>query len=327
MQKTLKETLKNTNNQTLTDTEAVEAIKAGKGKKIKNYPQYVTRASEIGHPCERYLVYSITNWPDKAPYDRELQFIFEGGNKVEDLAVQDFIDAGFKVYRPEPDSSLAEKKPAISGHLDFRVDFGNGIPETIECKGLSKFDWDRLNCLEDFFTSKKVYIRKYPAQLQLYLYFKAEERGRFYLKSIPGFQPKLITVYLDYEYVETLLQKAERVEVHIKNKTLPDCIDDYSVCERCGFLHLCTPEIKRQPMEMIDDEELIAMLDRHEELKPLSAEYEELDKNLKRSFEGSERLMIGNYLITGKIIERKGYIPKPVEAKSYWKYQISKLGV
>lgn len=310
----------------LSNEEIIERIKEGKGKKIKTYPQYVTRSSEVGHPCERYLVYSITNWADKAPYDRELQFIFEGGNKVEDLAVQDFIDAGFLVYRPEPTASMAETKPAISGHLDFRVDFGDGKPITIECKGLSKYDWDYLNTYEDFFTSKKVYIRKYPAQIQMYMYFKAEDLAYFYLKSIPGFQPKLIPVHLDYDYVESILKKTERVENHIKNHTLPDQITDYSVCEHCGFLHLCLPEMKRQPMEMIDDGEFEQKLARHQELKPFTKEYDELDKEIKKALEGKERVMIGDWIIQGKLIERKGYTSE-VKASSYWKYDIARLSV
>ena len=78
-------------------------------------------------------------------------------------------------------------------------------------------------------------------------------------------------------------------------------------------------------MEIIEDEELEKMLDRWNELKPLKSEYEELDKDLKKSFAGSEKLMIGDWIIQGKLIERKGYIPKPVEASSYWRYQINKL--
>ena len=160
MQTILKEDMRSTSNPVLESKDIVKRLIEGKRAKIKKYPQYVTRASEVGHPCERYLVYSITNWADRTPYEPELQFIFEGGNAIEDMAIRDFEDAGFKVYRPEPDSAMAEVRPAISGHLDFRVDFGDGKPKTIECKGLSKFDWDGLNSVEDFFKSKKVYIRK-----------------------------------------------------------------------------------------------------------------------------------------------------------------------
>ena len=204
-------------------------IKEAKRKKIKNYPCHVPRASEIGHPCERYLVYSITNWQDKQPYEPELQFIFEGGNLIEDLAIRDLEEAGFKIYRPEPDKAIAESRPQITGHIDIRVDFGDGKVYTGEIKGLNKYDFDSLNCLQDFFNSKKVWIRKYPAQLMTYLYIKGEERGFFYLKSIPGFQPKIIWIDLDYGYMEEILQKTERIENHIKNKTLPLQINDISI--------------------------------------------------------------------------------------------------
>jgi hypothetical protein len=316
------------------DSKIIDKIRAAKGAKIKNHPCHTVRASEVGHECERYLVYSITNWIDRAPYDAGLQFVFEGGNLVEDLAIKDFEDAGYKVYRPEPDKAIAESRPTITGHIDIRVDLGDDLPDgfekrvyTGEIKGLSKYDYDGLNCLEDFFKSKKTYIRKYPAQLMTYLYIKNEPKGFFYLKSIPGFQPKMIWIDLDYGYMESILQKTERVEAHVANHTLPKQIDDVSVCERCGFLHLCLPEIKRQPMEIIADEELENMLKRWEEIKPLYAEWQGLDHDLKESFKGSEKLMIGPWLIQGKQISRKGYIPKPVEASSYWKYDISKLEV
>ena len=319
----------------LSSKDIVGQIIEAKRKKIKNYPCHVPRASEIGHDCERYLVYSITNWQDKAPYNPELQFIFEGGNLVEDLAIKDFEEAGFNVFRPEPDKAIAESRPQITGHIDIRVDFGDFLPEgfekrvyTGEIKGLNKYDFDSLNCLDDFFNSKKVWIRKYPAQLMTYLYIKGEDKGFFYLKSIPGFQPKLIWVDLDYNYMESILQKTERIEQHIVNKTLPDQIEDYSVCQYCPFLNLCLPELKRTAMEFIDDTELEEKLIRWDELKPLTQEYSTLDKEIKKSFEGHEKLMIGNFMITGQLIERKANPnPKPVEASSYWKYKIARLEV
>jgi len=312
---------------TVLDIDVLERIRDGKRKKIKVYPQHVVRASDIGHDCERYLTYSITNWQDKSPHDVGLEFVFEGGRLVEDLAIKDFEDAGFKVYRPEPDKGIAEARPAITGHIDIRVDFGDGRPITGEIKGLNKYDFDSLNCLEDFYRSKKVHIRKYPAQLMCYLYIKGEDRGFFYLKSIPGFQPKLIWIDLDYEYMESILQKTERIESHIKNKTLPDQITDYSVCERCGFLTLCLPEMKRMPMEFINNDEFEQKLIRHEELKPMTKEYDDLDKEIKKLLEGKEKIMIGDFLIVGQLIEKKGYTPKQIEASSYWKYKISRLSI
>jgi len=300
----------------------INKIYEAKKEKIKVYPSYVPRASEIGHPCERYLVYSITRWQDRIPHDPGLEFVFEGGRLVENLAIKDFEEAGYNVYRPEPDKAIAESRPRITGHIDIRVDFGDGNVYTGEIKGLNKYDYDSLNSLEDFFNSKKVHIRKYPAQLMTYMYIKGENVGFFYLKSIPGFQPKFIWINLDYNYMEEVLKKTERIEKYVKDGTVPGCIDDYKVCERCPFLHVCLPEIKLQPMEIIDSIEMEEKLNRLFELKPVFKEYNEIDKEIKEAIKEKERLMIGDYLITGKYIDRKGYEVKP---SKYWQSKIAKL--
>ncbi len=305
--------------------EVIEKIVGAKKKKIKNYPQHVVRASEIGHPCEKYLVLSITNWQDRTPYDPGLQFVFEGGNAVEDMAIKDFEEAGFKIYRPEPDKAIAESKPKITGHIDIRVDFGDGEPITGEIKGLNKFDFDSLNCLEDFFNSKKVWIKKYPAQLMTYLYIKGEEKGFFYIKSIPGFQPKFIWIDLDLDYMEKILQKTERIEKHIAEKTLPEGINDLDVCPRCPFWHICLPQLKATELELITDPELEQKLERWNEVKPASKEYQKLDKEIKKSITGHKKLMIGDFLIMGKVVERKATTKKEIPATSYWKYKIVKV--
>ncbi len=294
----------------------------GKRKNIKIMPQYCVRASEIGHPCERYLVYSVTNWMDKKPHGPELEFVFEGGRAVEDLAIKDLEDAGFRVYRPEPDKALMELKPKISMHLDVRVDFGDGIVRTGEIKGLNILDWERLNTIEDFFNSKKPWIKKYPAQLMTYLYGKGEEEGFFYLKSIPRFQPKIIPVKLDLEYMESILRKTERVEEHIKSGTLPECIDDLSTCEHCPFDHICLPPANRAELEFVNDDELLEMLERAGSLNEARKEYVELDKAIKEKLGGRYKLTIGDYLILGKEITSKGYT---VPEKTYMKYKITKL--
>jgi CRISPR/Cas system-associated exonuclease Cas4 (RecB family) len=305
--------------------EISEKIVEGRRKDIRRYPQYVTRSSDIGHPCEKYLVLSITNWQDRQLHDPGLEFVFSGGRKVEELAIEDLEKAGFKVYKPEPDSSLKEVKPAITGHLDLRVDFGDGVVRTLEIKGLNMYDFNALNSLEDFFNSKKVHVRKYPAQLMCYLYFKGEDKGYFYLKSLPGFQFKIIPVKLDYDYMESILQKTERIEKHIAEGTMPEGINDLDVCPRCPFWHICLPELQATELELITDPELEDKLERWNEIKEYYKEYRELDSDIKKSVNGHEKLSIGNFLIQGKLIERKGYIPKPVEDSSYWKYKIVKI--
>lgn len=309
--------------------DVIEMIKQAKAKQIKVYPQYVTRASEIGHPCERYLVYSISNWNERQPHDPELEFIFEGGRLVEDLAIKDFKDAGFKVYRPEPDKAIKESKPRITGHIDIRVDFGDGQVYTGEIKGLNVWDWQKLNTLEDFFRSEKVWIKKYPAQLMTYLYMKGEGRGFFYLKSIPRFQPKLIWVDLDYDYMEAILQKTERIEAHVKAGTLPPPMDwDDNTCRYCPFNHICLPDRIGEEVEVIEDGRLLELLNRHAELKPLAKEFDDVDSQIKKLVEGREKIIVGDWFVTGKWIDKTLYnVPAEVkepykEVTQYWKKQI-----
>jgi hypothetical protein len=310
--------------------EIIDRILDGKRKKIKVYPQHIVRASEIAHPCTRYLVYSITNWVDKKPHGPEVEFIFEGGRLVEDLAVQDFIDAGFKVYRPEPDRALMESRPRISAHLDIRVDFGDILKEyginqkvlTGEIKGLNIFDWEKMNTIEDFMNSKKPWLRKYVGQLTTYMYIKGEEWGFFYLKSVPRFQPKFILVKLDLEYMESLLKKTEYVEECVKNKTLPEQVDDPDMCEYCPFQHICLPDINRDELDFIDDQEFAEMLERREQIKEYAREYNDIDRHVKKRLGDRLKACVGNFLITGKEISRKGYT---VEDTTYTRYKIAQI--
>ena len=289
--------------QTIDPKLALEKVRAAKAKRIKVYPCHVVRASEIGHPCEKYLVLSIANWQDRTPHDAGLEFVFEGGRAVEDIAIKDLEEAGFKVYRPEPDTTLREFKPSITGHLDVRVDFGDlypfGKPITGEVKGLNKYDYDSLNCLQDFFDSKKTWIKKYPAQLMTYMYMKGEEDGFFFLKSMPGLQPKFIFIKLDLVYMEEILKKTERIEKHIAEGTKPEGVDDIAVCQYCGFWHICIPDLKRTALDLITDPELEADLEAWYKLRDGYKEYGHLNKKIKIAFEGHEKLMVGNFLIQG----------------------------
>ena len=67
------------------------------------------------------------------------------------------------------------------------------------------------------------------------------------------------------------------------------------------------PRPSGPPPEIIDSAELESILLRMDELKPLAKEYDELDAEKKRLLEGREKVLCGNYFITGKWVERKSY--------------------
>ncbi len=286
------------------------------------YPVRSNRASQLGHPCERCLVYWRTCWEKAQLPPIEREFIFDGGKLIEKLALQEIADAGFTVTNQGRD--FEDKNTEITGHIDAILVY-DGKKYPCEIKGISPFHFDKINTAEDMLKAKDSWIKAYPAQLQLYLYLSNQEMGLFYIKNKLTFVPKQIWVTLDYDYCESLLQKAERINKHIKDNTLPERINDIEICMKCEFKHICLPDLKRaEGMQIIENEELEMLLNRLEELKEAYKEYQQIEEKIKTMVEGKENIICGNWLITGKYIIKK--IP-PQEAKEvkYWQKKIIKL--
>ncbi|KKK97523.1 hypothetical protein LCGC14_2651910, partial [marine sediment metagenome] len=148
--------------------------------KIKTYPCHANRASEAGHVCERYLVFARTRWEEKLLYNVELEFIFAGGRMVEKLALAEIEEAGFRLV--EQNRPFSWREFNLTGHIDAKIligdeNAGNSIAYPLEIKGLNQFDYDKLDTIEDFIMSKKSWIKKYPAQLCLYMLMSNIEYG------------------------------------------------------------------------------------------------------------------------------------------------------
>jgi CRISPR/Cas system-associated exonuclease Cas4 (RecB family) len=297
-----------------------------KHSKIKEYPRHVNRASDAGHPCERYLVLCRTNWQDKTLISVETQFIFDGGNMIEELAIKELRDAGVEVI--EQQRAFEWKEIELTGHIDGKVLIPDEGIFPLEIKGLAGYgglepDEKGYFHIQQFLKSSKSWVRKYAAQMTLYLMMdENEEEGIFYIKNKPTFYPISGRLRLDYDYAEQLVKKLERVNAHVKAGTLPDQIDDVEECQHCDFYHICLPEIRRDALEITTDPELQKQIDEWMALKPTVSEFKKLDDILKKKLTGTEKAIVGDYLITGKEIPRKGYT---VEDTTYWQRKIVPL--
>ncbi|MGN1157108.1 MAG: hypothetical protein ACI4TK_13100, partial [Agathobacter sp.] len=150
---------------------------------IRIYPCNNLRASNIGHPCERYLYLLIKHWDEQEPHDEGLQNIFDLGNSMEEYTIKKLRDAGLEVITPVTRSWKVEN-PLITGREDVRIkDPDDGQLYPAEIKGLSPFEWEKLNCIDDFYKSKRYYVRGYPAQLMVYCWKFEKEKGFFFLKK------------------------------------------------------------------------------------------------------------------------------------------------
>jgi len=299
----------------------VEKIVEMKQKKIRLHPTHVNRASEIGHPCLRYLVFKRTRWAEATLHDVALQFVFDEGGIQERAVLRDMEEAGLTIIEQQRDYHWPQFQ--LSAHLDGKLlltaDGETLEAPPIEIKSMSPFVWMKVNSLEDLKTSKMTHLQKYPAQLNVYNLLSNSHRGFMILKNKSTGQLKEIEVPLDYEYAESLLKKCETINTHVKNGTTPDPIPwSENTCGRCQFAHICLPEAKREAIDLTDDPELEVKLKRRAELDPLRKEYEEIDEEVKGLLKERPKVLCGDFLITGRFQDRK-------DNKKVWLTKIESL--
>lgn len=264
--------------------EIVKKVYEYKASKQRVYPCHNNRASSIGHPCERYLVYMRTVWNKMELPDVEREFIFAGGRLIEDMALAELKDAGIEVTNQGRD--FFDPKYKVSGYIDCFVAIPDGDkrPDRYPCeiKGISPFEFDKINSAEDMFKSKSPWTRGYPAQLQMYMFFTNKEEGLFYIKSKVSFIPKQIWMKFDYTYCEELLQRCERINKHVENGTLPDRISEYKTCKNCQAKIFCRPDtVFGEGIGFLDDKEVEGKLERRYKIEVSALEYRALDKEIK----------------------------------------------
>lgn len=295
----------------------IERIIERKKEKIRLWPSHTNRASEFGHPCIRYLVFKRTRWQEAQPHDVRLQMIFDEGHLQEQAVLRDLQDAGWQIIEQQRDYHW--EKYQITAHLDGKLlHLDHSYP--LEIKSMSPFVFQAVNSYEDLKENKRYpHLRRYPAQMQLYLLLSDSEEGVLLLKNKATGELKELWVKLDMAFAEELVLKAETVNQYVERGETPPPIQwDEKLCGSCPFGHICLPEAKRDALEITDDPEIEAKLDRRAELDTAASEYDAIDKELKRLFRDKEKIVVGQWLVTGRLIEPKGKPP-------YWKCKFDKL--
>lgn len=307
----------------------IEKILEYKYSKAEQWPVMANRASEMGHPCTRYLVLNRTHWQEKTLPDHRLQLIFDLGNILETAVIRDLRDAGIQVN--EQQRGFQWKEYQITGSIDGAIVDGKKV-YPLEIKSCSPFVFDRINSITDMNQSKYLYMRKYPTQLNLYMLMKEQETALFIFKNKVTGAMKEIWMDLDYNLGEQTLLKAEEINRHVECGTLPNPIEwDDNVCSECGYLHICNPVRTGTEVDIVDDEELLELLIKRESLQVYAKEFEEIDGILKEKLEGRDKLLIGDYYITGSWRKTTRYeVPKDIKDQykteaQYWVRKIAKV--
>ena len=306
----------------------IEKIIDKKRAKIKRTPCDVNRASEIGHPCLRYLYFRRVNWKDKQLHSINTQFIFDEGNTQEEQIKRDLTDAGWQLVEGQSVVECRDEdgEVLIRGHIDIKIVIdpitGESIP--VEIKTTSPFMFNKFNKAADFEKSKFYYARKYIAQFQFYINLEEAEYGIWILKNKSNGQLKEIPLYRDKEYFKFLLKKGRIINKLVKLKKHPPALNDPDVCESCPFNHICDYKCEIKQLDSADSPVLKSHIERKIELKPYVEEYKYVDNYLKNSFKGISKFMLGDYFIDGKEINIKERT-QTVKAYSYWRGSIKNL--
>ena len=266
----------------------------------KAYVQHIERENRRGprepHPyiyasrrqkCLRKMVYEATQ-PEAFPdFDADTKARLAAGKRREidlttdlqrigELCIPKFEFVGqqerVRVYD-------RNKRLVISGMIDGYVKWESGAVWPVEIKHFSPYTTDRVSTFEDLFSGKWTW----PAAHQLlsYLYAKDAPYGLFILGRMG--LPRLLPVRLESHLadMEGFLADATTCVDHVAAGTLPDFIDDPDECRSCAvFGSVCQPTVKYDGAKIITDDEMLAQIERHEELKASKKEYDDLHSTI-----------------------------------------------
>lgn len=277
--------------------------------KIRLWTAKSNRASQIGDPCLRKLVYYRLYPELQELHDVSLQYVFNEGNIQEQALIRDLTDAGIKIVEHQRD--FFDKRYNLSGFIDGKIEF-EGHKWPFEIKSMSPNIWAQVNSIDDL--NKYSWTAKYTAQLTCYMFLSNAEEATMVLKNKSNGQIKQLWFELDFGYAEHLLQKCEQIEKFISKKDLPERQLSEDCMAFCPFYSSCCPEGKFTQLDFIDKPELEVKIQEWELLKDYASGYNKLDKEIKSSLRGIEKAVIGDYLIEGK------------EIKNGWKCSIKHIG-
>lgn len=314
-------------------------------------------ASEIGHDCERYLVYQQCNGEDAQQTEDDLLLVFNEGDNQERQLIIDLQKANIKVK--DLQLRFTVKAINLSGKLDLIAELKDSEGDTffapVEVKSMHPSVYSSIETVADL--NKYPWTRKYYAQLMYQLendqwsypfgYFLCKNKSTGEIKVIKDFDGSPV-VKFNQEYYNKLFEKGRRVsKTVLANKIIqsqllgtedesekealksqlkyPERIKyDLKVCGGCKYNHICIANIIDSNTKTLSESAVVTVKEylrakqQREIYSQAEKEYKKADAEMKKIFPLQEDLYTsGEYIIQTKVTNGKN---------PYLKFDIQNLG-
>lgn len=296
---------------------------AGTGNKKLKVPLKSIRASMIGK-CARMIYYSMVEpWEGIGWHSAEKEMIFKDGKEHEKIVVRELMELGFDIINQQRPVSIHPElsKRNITGHIEFQFQEPDGTLTPCEIKSMSTYGETAINepaDLDGFW-----YYKGYLDQVQIYLAGLDSPQMPYVIKNKNSSVPSMFDVYRDEDRIKYNFDKADMINMCVRQKEPPQRQKWCEECAGCSFLQHCLPDIKGDGKSIsIEEPEttVIELLERNDCLSESYREYNRNNKLLKEYWksrlpEGEDYkiIIMGNMKFELKRQYRKGHEVKPFD--------------
>jgi len=309
----------------------------GVEQQITTYPTTANTPSNLGHPCDRRLVFARTRSENAQKHSVNLELIYFLGKESETTVRKLMEMDGFTTLAHQ--QSLRDYTFNISAKIDFKITHPQMGRKPILCevKSMSPNQYPHFSKQEDFLNSNIFYYKGYYTQVQAYLYLISLERQEFqdycyvilFNKSTAR-RHSIIFRRDDKHIEEHVFKKCERINNYVRDNIVPEATYCEGVCEECPFSHICdVGQVSGGNVEYINNDELLGALKEWDRLKKSCEQYEadhkqfeEVDDYIKETIKeykkitGKDHFMFDGFEIKVTTVKSKKYnVPTEIRDK------------
>jgi len=298
---------------------------------IKNSPQMNNRASSIGSPCLRQLVYNRIAWKEKEPTTLRGQLIFDEGNLHERAVTLELLSMGVMIIKQQ--AGGLHEPTNISYHLDGAiVEAAREFPFDVKScadyiyKAIEKYnEWEFKRAMDELGTIYP-WLKKYPGQVVTYLNAENVDIGIILFKNKQTGQLKQF--YIDRnehaEYFIELCNRSNQIDAVVENfkkkkikfddvkaeKMLPERLNDSEECKWCAHRFHCLPDVDfGTELTFLNDKEVEEKIHKWHNYAIIAKEYKNINDDLSKWSRGKNE-MVGPFHVGGKFGKDKNWRKK-----------------